>query len=984
MNLKRVFNVFLLIFFIYGSVLYADEYTISTNDGLELSFTSSGELSGIKIDNESLSIIKGPVLWIRDMTNAGSVISPNLITNYGFETGMTNWDIIKSSDSDITVSDNKSRTGKYSLQIHAEKENGFAVAAVSSEAIPVTSGKIYRVSAYFLSSRGYVQGPDGTPPVRQDSMWRGELATTGLYVKWYDKNGKALEDDYTLIAPLHWNADNWRKVNGEIFSPENASYMKIIIGSKLEEQYLWVDDLTVIESPEQETAITGTISSVNGDIVQKADISDGMSITITYSSHSKYLGVNIKIKNSSANNKSFELVWGLPIKIGSGWYWWDDVRNKREISSSNVAVKKDDYNFPECLSHIYENIVSGVWDGWLPVSLYPYAAMEDGETGLALAYSLDKPALVKLAYDQTKSRYEAKAYIGISSVATKLNNSAEINFELYKFDPEWGYRAVIKKFAENHPEWFTTDRQDFCSVGFNRDYFYTAESAKEVLNDDSKNILSLQYTVADAPVDIGSVKSPIPSYDDTISSLDNSDDKKKDAVENSVAYNSNGDWQIKHIGEFEWNMGTWQTVWFTSIDPDISDGWGQYLYENTIYPSIKYTEDTGAVLDGIMMDNYLTAPGIDLRDSHIAVADLPLSYDVTTYLPGVHNSSNMYEFFSWLRKKFTELNRDDLMITANFWGIGSPANGTVSLIDAFGNEGNIGSDDTVSWNTRILDYRRAIAYHKKISFSNGGDNLKIEQIKNFLNLALFYAIFPVKKGDALNWESGYETDWNNSTELLLKFNSKGWEPITYAVTNDSDVYVERYGSHFYQCDDVVFTVYNDSENDKNINLTIYLDKLGFSTSDINVKNMRDDLKVSSKISGNSLIVPLKIKSKDTLVLKIFQDNISQIGYSPSVKIFPETGIFSIKTPIDFGFTISDANGLENITDFKFIFCEQDITKDIEELLAHYITDLTDSLITVTIPDITFPSGNWSIKIITEDISGNKGCDNVNYFIPLSE
>ena len=44
-----------------------------------------------------------------------------------------------------------------------------------------------------------------------------------------------------------------------------------------------------------------------------------------------------------------------------------------------MASPPPEYPLPSCLSWTYEHVVSGVWDGWLPISLYPYALIEDGK-----------------------------------------------------------------------------------------------------------------------------------------------------------------------------------------------------------------------------------------------------------------------------------------------------------------------------------------------------------------------------------------------------------------------------------------------------------------------------------------------------------------------------------------------------------------------------------------------------------------------------
>jgi len=57
-------------------------------------------------------------------------------------------------------------------------------------------------------------------------------------------------------------------------------------------------------------------------------------------------------------------------------------------------------------------------------------------------------------------------------------------------------------------------------------------------------------------------------------------------------------------------------------------------------------------------------------------------------------------------------------------------------------------------NFRILDYRRAIAYHRPQTWANDESDLTLEDVREFVNLALFYGIFPHRKDEAANWEEG--------------------------------------------------------------------------------------------------------------------------------------------------------------------------------------------------------------------------------------
>ena len=213
--------------------------------------------------------------------------------------------------------------------------------------------------------------------------------------------------------------------------------------------------------------------------------------------------------------------------------------------------------------------------------------------------------MVKRAYDQEQGRYEARGYLGISPLATKLEGRADLSLELYRVDPAWGFRGAMARFASRHPTWFESPRPMYDYNGYDRAYYMSEEGAQQVLAYDQQGIFAAQYIVGEAPLKDGPVSEPMPTYEETIelveelgSSPKAVDQAKAEAITSSVAYSPNDDWMIKHLGEFSWAPGVWEIAWQTNTDPDIEGGWGPFLWNWGISPAIEATEAISAVLDG--------------------------------------------------------------------------------------------------------------------------------------------------------------------------------------------------------------------------------------------------------------------------------------------------------------------------------------------------------------------------------------------------
>jgi hypothetical protein len=277
-----------------------------------------------------------------------------------------------------------------------------------------------------------------------------------------------------------------------------------------------------------------------------------------------------------------------------------------------------------------------------------------------------------------------------------------------------------------------------------------------------------------------------------------------------------------------------------------------------------------------MMDNFMTAPGVDTRPEHLAQANIPLAYHVASYQPGVHNAANVHEFFLWLRERMDARGRDDMAITVNFWGIGTP-NGLARHIDAFGGEGKSKTGASTNWNPRILDYRRAIAYHKPRSFSNGDNDLTLQDVEEFVDLALFYAVYPNRKDDAHGWEEGSDELVAHAQQVVQQFAASGWEPITHASMDSADVWVERYGGGELEGgvqvdDDIHFAVHNTLTQAISSTLTVDLTPLGITDpTDLTVTELVSDSPASFQVIGEQALIAANLTPLDTLVFRLRQE-----------------------------------------------------------------------------------------------------------------
>jgi hypothetical protein len=123
LRLMRLFTVITLALTL-SAILYAtvrpaqasEVLSITADDGLSLTLAEDGQVVGLAMDGDSLPITPAPALWVRDMSAAGQVSEPNLLTNPGFEDGETGWQISAQVGTDIEFTDTVSHSGGWSTR----------------------------------------------------------------------------------------------------------------------------------------------------------------------------------------------------------------------------------------------------------------------------------------------------------------------------------------------------------------------------------------------------------------------------------------------------------------------------------------------------------------------------------------------------------------------------------------------------------------------------------------------------------------------------------------------------------------------------------------------------------------------------------------------------------------------------------------------------------------------------------------------------
>ncbi len=821
-------------------------FRLTTDDGLALTLTADGQVAALEMDGSVWASAPAPALWVRDMSRAATPSTPNLLADPGFEAG--DWETLVARNADVTFDREQARSGSRSLAVTA---TGPGMGAVIAGAVPVTPGRRYRISAYFLSRKGYVSRPTGPAVFWQRELYRLPYRATGLYLWWVDAAGQRMGEEPRLAVALHWNAQQWRRLGREVTAPQGAAAVQVVVGVHADEgDTVWVDDVAFIESPEVDRPVTGTTTVADGSVIQRATLPEaGLAFTVTYTAQPDFLTVHTQVEDTTGQERALEVAWGLPLPAPN-LRWWDSIRQSRPITAP----------LP------YNHAVSADFATWMPMSLYPVAVVEDGAQGIALALPLDRPRVALLSYDGETGRLEGRAFLGISPQAAHLGPRADFTLYLYRTDPAWGLRSALDRLKGFRPQWFDSHIHPDEYAGFEKGTFTSEMGAQEVARYDEERIYAAHYTCADMPIKMGPSDGPPPTLDEGWAQVAAyAADKnpirsaRARAFQTGVAHTANGEPILKHLGIYPWAPDVWEIAWVSNLDPDLAEGYGQFLLRGEVDRAFAQTQAIGAQLDGIFIDNFMSTPTVDLRPEHIAVADLPLTYSFNDYRPGVHTMNGMAEYLAALRNHLDTTYGPEKGISVNFWGLAT-VNFLVPWIDGFGGEGSI-RNKPFNWNQTILDYRRAMAGPRLQLFAVQEEGLNAADVEAAGAQAILYGIILHRGPNGTGWTTEAEEVLQRYATLVRTYNGRGWEPLTYARADHPDVAVERFGTD-------VLTVYNGGEAAAAYTLQVDLTALGLDAP-ADVSELTTGEAVTFTVEGNTLLI------RDTLGAG--QARIFQIG-----------------------------------------------------------------------------------------------------------
>jgi hypothetical protein len=178
----------------------------------------------------------------------------------------------------------------------------------------------------------------------------------------------------------------------------------------------------------------------------------------------------------------------------------------------------------------------------------------------------------------------------------------------------------------------------------------------------------------------------------------------------------------------------------------------------------------------------------------------------------------------------------------------------------------IGNEMLYTWTADPkFSVQRTLAHQKTVTMSwqEAKNDWPADRVEREMKQAMFYGTFYYlsrMNRDAFD-------RWNPLTARLAK---AGWEPLTYARTNDPAVLVERFGSML--SDSLHFTLRNDGEEDREVSLSMQAAVLGLSVEGGPSVFLYADAAhwqpLAVARSKTAWTARLKVRAHDTAVLRV--------------------------------------------------------------------------------------------------------------------
>ena len=452
---------------------------------------------------------------------------------------------------------------------------------------------------------------------------------------------------------------------------------------------------------------------------------------------------------------------------------------------------------------------------------YPFGCVTAARVGRALAIPPDLgPRIARIGYHPASHLL----YIAVDLALIPERGPAPVRIARYDVSPEWGMRDAARQYYALFPDYYARrngtdgiwmpftdpskiDHVEDFGIGWH-------EGDNSVSADDRLGILSFRYAepmsywMPMAPDEKRDYRVALAKLRRIASGQEIPPREPEQSRRQAMATLTSGSRGPSGTLNVQFQNAPWcnGAVWTLNPNPRMPGPWNKARVNYDLAEADKRYGDTSkGGLDGEYLDstegwaNVLDYGAVSLRASQA-----PPTFDTNAFRPVLPTWFSVWEFINWQR---ADLHRRKKLLMGNStpWSIYAFA----SLLDAAGTEtGWLGGDGSFRPESdAFMCWRRTLSGRKPylLLLNTDFDRFTHAYVDLYFQRCLFYGIFPsfysVNAADKPYWENAkwYERDrdlFKRYIPLIKQVSAAGWEPVTYARSDNPNVYLERYGNEY--------------------------------------------------------------------------------------------------------------------------------------------------------------------------------------------
>ncbi len=463
---------------------------------------------------------------------------------------------------------------------------------------------------------------------------------------------------------------------------------------------------------------------------------------------------------------------------------------------------------------------------------YPFSCISDPERGwgIALGVDIDQPCQYRLAYNAGTQQYFAAVDLGLVPDQEASPSTARFGFVIYGVAPEWGFRSAAATYYDLFPAAFDRkSKQQGIWMPFSKiseverwdDFgFRYKEGNNETAWDDANDILTFRYTEPSTwwmkmPVDMPRTYEAAIAEAQRIAAEDTGyAGRKARALFTSGLFDEDGRY-VMQFRDTPWCDGAvFSMSALPGVEGEINDAkiaWNDEI-RRTLYGPERNGDLDGEYLDSL--EGYVTSD-TDFRRDHFRVARRPLTFTTRDHRPVIHKGLAVDEFVQWMANDVHAMGK---LMMAN--SVPYRFGFLVRHLDVMGTETNWIRDG----NWRPMDHqslalKRTLCAQKPYLFLMNTDFDALEPyVEKYFQRCLLYGMYPsmfslvASSSQGAYWRT---PEWYNRDRdlhklyqpIIRRVGEAGWQPVTLATTDTTDVLIERFGPN--EAGEVFLTVFND-------------------------------------------------------------------------------------------------------------------------------------------------------------------------------